>query len=251
MPSGSTQQVFSDTIRLSQIPRYVYLFARRSDATSTFSTCDSFPSIESVSLQWGNDSGLLAGASKQTLFEISRRNSCNLSWVQWSSKRGAVLCLELGKDIGLQDFEAPGLNGSYTLQAQVNFSNQSSSTMSCQFYVVTVNQGTFSIAPNTARSSLGNVTVDMVLAARNSPEVVRSEYEALHGGSFWSSLRNIIHKVSGFAAPILSKINPALGMVATGVNQLSGPSGGGMDQAMYSQGGRRTGGFGGVVRRRR
>jgi hypothetical protein len=42
MPSGSTQQVFSDTIRLSQIPRYVYLFARRSDATSTFSTCDSF-----------------------------------------------------------------------------------------------------------------------------------------------------------------------------------------------------------------
>ena len=182
---------------------------------------------------------MLAGASKQTLFEISRRNGCNLSWVQWSKQRGAVLAIELGKDIGLEDFEAPGLNGAYTFQSQVTFSNQSESSMSCQFYVVTVNQGTFSIAPNSARASLGGVTPEMVLAARNSPEVVRSEYESLHGSGFWSSLKNIIHKVSSFASPILSTINPALGMISSGVSQLSAPS----------DGGRRIGA--GMVRRRR
>ena len=239
LASGASVQVYSDTIRLSQIPKYIYLFARRSDATSTFGTCDSFPSIESVSISWGNSSGLLAGASKQTLFEISRRNGCNLSWVQWSKQRGAVLAIELGKDIGLEDFEAPGLNGAYTFQSQVTFSNQSESSMSCQFYVVTVNQGTFSIAPNSARASLGGVTPEMVLAARNSPEVVRSEYESLHGSGFWSSLKNIIHKVSSFASPILSTINPALGMISSGVSQLSAPS----------DGGRRIGA--GMVRRRR
>ena len=250
MLSGASQTVFSDTIRLSVIPKYIYLFARRSDATSTFSTCDSFPSIESVNISWGNSSGLLAGASKQTLFEISRRNGCNLSWVQWSKQRGSVLCIEMSKDIGLEDFEAPNVNGAYTFQTQITFSNQSSGTMSCQFYVVTANQGVFSIAPNSARASLGGITPEQVLAARNSPEVVRSEYEQLHGGSFWTTLKGIIHKVSSVATPILSQINPAFGAISSGINQLTAPSGSGLNQAvMSSEGGRRIGA--GMLRRRR
>jgi hypothetical protein len=253
--AGASQNVFSDTIRLSQIPRYIYLFARRSDATSTFATADSFCSIENISVQWGNDSGLLSSATKQQLYEINRRSGSNLSWAQWSQYRGSVLALELGRDIGLQSFEAPGVNGAYTIQVQVNFKNQSNSTFTGQFYLVTLNQGTFSISPNTARSSLGGLTPEQVLASRNSPEMTRDNYEGLHGGSFWSSLKNIVNKVATAVAPALTAYNPALGSIATGVAGLTSGSGMGMNQAVMSalpSGGRRVGGMmdSGRVRRR-
>jgi len=246
----AVQTVFSDTIRLSQIPRYIYMFARRSEATSNFSTTDSFCSIEGISVNWGNDSGLLASASKQQLYEINKRCGSNLSWGQWSKYRGSVLALELGRDIGLQSFEAAGVNGAYTLQVQVQFKNQSASTFSGQFYLVTVNQGNFSISPNTARSSLGGLTPELVLQARNSPELPRSDYDNLVGGSFWSSLKSIVHKISSAVAPALSAVNPALGMVAQGVSGLTGS--GMMPNQGVMSGGRRIGGAmdSGRVRRR-
>ena len=224
IPVAGSLTVFSDTIRLSQIPRYVYLFARRTTPSSTFSTCDSFPSIEGVSIQWGNESGLLSSATKQDLYEISRRNGCNLSYPQFSKYRGSVLCLEMGKDIGLQDFEAPGLNGGYTLQAQITFKNQASAPIDCDFYLVTVNQGTFSIAPNSARATLGGVTAEQVMKARTSPELPHVEYERLHGSGFFSSLKNIIHKVAGIAAPVLGAIAPEFAPIASAVHSATGGS---------------------------
>ena len=222
IPIAGSLAVFSDTIRLSQIPRYVYLFAKRTTPSSTFATCDSFPSIEGVSIQWGNESGLLSSASKQDLYEMSRRNGCNLSYPQFSKYRGSVLCLEMGKDIGLQDFEAPGVNGGYTLQAQVTFKNQSAAPIDCDFYLVTVNQGTFSIAPNSARATLGGITSQQVMAARNSPELAHLDYERLHGSGFFSSLKNIINKVSGIAAPILSTIAPQFAPIASAIHSATG-----------------------------
>ena len=223
MAPGAEQQVFSDTIRLSQIPRFIYLFARRNQQSSTFGTCDSFLSIENVNLTWGNQAGLLASATKQDLFEMSRRAGCNLSYPQWSKYRGSVLCIEMGKDIGLQDYESPGVNGGYVIQANVTFKNQSDSPMDCDFYIVTCNQGTFSIAPNTARSSLGDLTPEMVMAARSGNELPHLDYADLQGSGFWSSLKNIVHKISTVAAPVLSGIaGPEIGAIASAVRDATG-----------------------------
>jgi hypothetical protein len=237
---GGSQTVFSDTIRLSQIPRRIFLFARRTDATNSFQTADSFPSIETVSISWGNQAGLLASATKQELFEISRRNGCNLDYPSFTKYRGSVLCLEMGKDIGLQDGEAPGVNGSWNIQAQVEFKNQDTAVMDCEFVMVCCNQGVFSIGPNTARASLGNLTQEDVLKAEQ--EMPHHIHEDLEGGSFWSGLKNIVHKVASVATPILGAVAPEFAPIAAGIKAATG-------SGMHSQ---RSGGrlSGGSIRRR-
>ncbi len=189
---GEVRREFTDSVRLSQIPRYMMLFARRSEATSTFDKPDSFLKIKSVRINWNNESSLLSGASTQDLYEISRRNGCNLSWPQWSKHRGSVFMCEYGKDIGLSSGLAPGCQGSYTVQCDVEFENVSSDDYTATFYMVLFNIGSFSIAQNSARSSLGNLSPSMVLAASQGHHVPAHHMDMAKGKSFMDSLESII-----------------------------------------------------------
>jgi len=213
IPSGNTSTVFSDTIRLSQIPRFVYLFARRNEATSTYETSDSFLGIENVSIQWNNEAGLLSGATKQDLFEMSCRNGCNLSYPAWTKYRGSVLALELGKDIGLPDGMSPGVNGQFTIQCQVTFKNLDATAFVGTFYLVAVNEGVFTVGPNVARSSLGGVSPQKVMQASETME--KEDHTDLEGGSFWSSAKSIVkkgHKAIRKHSGLAKKLGEAAGL---------------------------------------
>jgi hypothetical protein len=216
IPTGATTDIFSDSVRLSQIPRLVYLFCRRDQASSNYGVADAFLGIESVSVNWGNQSGLLASATKQDLFEISRRNGCELSWQQFSGYRGSVLCLEMGKDIGLPDSQAPGCQGSYTLQVNMRVKNLAADSYSANFYMVTMNEGTFSVAQNSARASIGNLSPEMVLGARNAPHVPHYAYQQLSGGSFWSGLKNVLGSVARTGANLAGAVGSAFGQPQLG-----------------------------------
>jgi hypothetical protein len=248
--TGSVATVISDSIRLSQIPRRVYLFCRHQRSTSNQNTADSFLAIDSLSILWNNQSGLFSSATPEDLYRISKSNGCNLSWPQFTKYRGSVMCLEMGKDIGLLDTEAPGTQGQYTLQVQMRVRNASSSTFTGEFYLVCLNEGTFSISENFARASLGNLTPALVLAAKQSPEMHHLTYQQLQGGSFWSSLKNIVNKISrgvqsvaespitktlvGSLAPEFSPLLAGVGSLAGVTRGLSGGSvsGGGVSGGM-------------------
>ena len=145
----------------------------------------------------------------------------------------------MGKDIGLMDGEAPGCNGSWNIQAQVVFQNQDTAVMDCEFLMVVCNQGIFSIGPNTARASLGNLTQQDVLRVEH--EMPHSVHEDLEGGSFWSGLKNIVHKIATVASPILGAVAPEFQGIAEGIKNVTGS---GMSQR---SGGRLSGGS---IRRR-
>ena len=211
--AGATANVFSDTIRLSQVPRFIYLFARRNEASSTYQTSDSFLGIDNVSIQWNNEAGLLSGATKQDLFEMSSRNGCNLSYPAWTKYRGSVLALELGKDIGLPDGLAPGVNGQFTIQAQMTFRNLDDASYWGTFYMVCVNEGIFSVAPNVGRASLGGVSPEKVMRASENME--KSDHTDLEGGSFWHSAKSIVkkgHKLVKKHGGLAMKIGEAAGL---------------------------------------
>ena len=126
----------------------------------------------------------------------------------------------LFRSIGLMDGEAPGVNGSWNIQAQVEFKNQDTAVMDCEFVMVVCNQGVFSIGPNTARASLGNLTSEDVLKAEN--EMPSHIHEDLEGGSFWSGLKNIVHKVASVATPILGAVSPEFAPIAAGIAKVTG-----------------------------
>lgn len=252
LANGATTRVVSDSIKLSQIPRRIYLFCRRSRGTSSFLTADSFLSITGLSVLWNNQSGLFSAATSQDLFEISRRNGLNISYPAWAKYRGSVMCIELGKDIGLMDNEAPGVQGQYTVQIQMDVQNNSGATFTAEFYQVFLMEGTFSISENMGRASLGNLTPSVVLNSKESDEFHYAAYENLQGGGFFSKLKSIVNKVARgvqTVAPVAGKIAgvlaPELAPVISGIGSAAGSVRG-------LTGGRLAGGrlAGGKLRRR-
>lgn len=240
--SNSSTRIVSDSIKLSQIPRKLYLFCRHQRQTSNQNTSDSFLRIDGLNVLWNNQSGLFSSATTQDLYEISKRNGLNMSWNQWYKFRGSVMCIEFGKDLGLLDNEAPGVQGQYTLQIQMDVTNTSSEIFTAEFFQIFMMEGTFSLSENNARASLGNLTQQVVLATRDAHEIDYNTYENLQGGSFWTNLKGFVNKIArgvqsgvtvaskfapmiGTAFPELMPLAAALPMinrVASGVQQVSG-----------------------------
>ena len=112
---GLTGTLTSNNLQFQGIPKKIYIYARRPNSAQTYNTTDTFFSIEKVNINFNNRSGLLASASKQDLYELSRKNGCNLSWQQWSGlamgnlgsnyvrmgTTGSILCLEPALDLPL------------------------------------------------------------------------------------------------------------------------------------------------------
>jgi hypothetical protein len=249
---GISTRVVSDSIKLSQVPRKIYLFARHQRSTSDFSTSDSFLFLENLSVLWNNQSGLFSSATAQDLYRVSKGNGLNHTWSQFSKYRGSVFCAEFGKDIGLLDSEAPGCQGQYTIQVQATMKNVSTSDFTGEFYMVVLNEGTFSISENFARASLGNLNQQMVLMAKQSPELHHLTYSQLQGGGFFSGLKNIVNKIARgvqtvASSPITQQLvgtlapefAPALGMVGQVANVARRATGGRVAGGGVSGGGRK------------
>jgi hypothetical protein len=213
IPVGEEKDVLSDTIRLSVIPEKIYLFVSHSEQTKGFNVSDSFCPIKKLSVSWGNQSGLFSSASRQQLYRMSQENGLNYSFPAFKKYRGSVICLRMGKDIGLQANEAPGVNGSYNIQVSMTVENTSSDDYEPTFYMCVCNTGTFSIGANSARASIGNLSGDMVLSARGS-DAELDYHQAFAGGSaknFFQGLKRFAHKVSGVVGKLAVPIGSALG----------------------------------------
>jgi len=217
-----TVQMISDTFKLAQIPRKMFIFVRHNRSTQYDQlTSDSFLSIQNMSVLWNNQNSLFNAASPQQLYEMSRRNGLNLTFSQFTTYRGSIICVEFSKDIGLLDNESPGVAGQYTLQVTLQVYNPqlisnpyATSYINPELFVCFLLEGTLSIAENMARTSLGNLTPDDVIRAKQSHEEVSySVYENLQGGGFWQNLKNFVHRLSSGisgAAGLISKASPAI-----------------------------------------
>lgn len=236
MGVGERRVVYTDSIKLSQIPRRIYMFARRSRSTSTYKDADAFAGIRRVSVLWDNQSGLLNNMGQQQLFEMSKRNGCNMSFGQWSKYRGSVLCIEMGTNIGLLDNEASGVRGQHTIQVEVELENLAGEAWDGELYTLMLMEGTFQISENMGRATLGNLTPDVVLASKGGDEMDFTQYENLRGEGFFSSLKHFVNKVArgvqkgvqiagplvGTAFPELAGALPALSAGAKLAQGLSG-----------------------------
>lgn len=243
LTAGSSTTVISDTIRLSQVPRSIYLFCRRSDATTTFLTPQSFLKINNISVSWGNQSSLFAQTTSQGLYNMSAQNGLNYDYSGWNKYRGGVVRIDLCKDLGLLDSESVGVQGSYNIQVQMSVTNTSAANYDAQFYMCVLNTGIFSIGQNSARASLGNLTPQLVLQAKEQEGMDYHEFRRLQGGSFWSSLKNIVGKVARGVSDVagyVKYIPGPIGEIASTIGSVAGPLASGLGAGYV--GGRMVGG---------
>ena len=137
-PPFSSQEFTGDNIRLNQIPSAVYLFISRPrgvrDSANFASYGDYYPPFTNISVQFGNQTGLLSALSEEQIRDLARENGLDLIQDEYYSsgtanqnsigfKTNMVLKLVFGKDIPLSEFESPGVRGDYNFQINGTFYN--------------------------------------------------------------------------------------------------------------------------------
>jgi hypothetical protein len=252
-PNASTTLV-SQNIQLQSIPRRIYIYARNTNSVlnSAPTFTDTYLTINGLTINWNNRSGLFSSATQRDLYKVSVKNHCNMSWTQWSGGPvyangslatrvgtvGSILCVEFGTDIGLSDTECAGLLGTYQLQISVDVTNKNQiNNVTPTLYIIAVSEGVFNILNNRSISQIGVVSKQDVLDAKQniSDYVDYETIQDVNGGNFLSGIskfgQNIFEKIRAAAekvyefgkkvAPyiekgidIASKVAPLLAMAA-------------------------------------
>jgi hypothetical protein len=150
---GESFSLTTQNVQLSYIPSKIYVFVRASDSyinsspSNLVTTTDTFANINSVSIFWSNQNGILSGSSEQQLWLLSKESGLNLSFQQWHSEVGSILVLDVGKILALSDiFEAPSQLANKNLQITLGLKNINNyNTIPFTAYVVTISEGVFLI----------------------------------------------------------------------------------------------------------
>lgn len=207
--SGASQTLSSGSITLNSIPTRLYLFARKQNSDLTAESTDTFAELIQCTFQLGTRQ-LLATATQQDLYEISRRNGCNMSWTQWKQQVGSVLAVDLNKDIGLQPTEAPGLLTRSSLVVTANFKNNNPSTVNYMMYVLVCEEGTITIDNGHVKKSIGVLSAADVLAAENAQQIPYKHDRNIYGGAWyndlWSGVKDVAKFVKDEALPVAKDI---------------------------------------------
>lgn len=209
----------SNPIQLNSIPRKLYIYLRQSNSVTYSSlsnmieTTDTFLQINSLSVNWDNKNGVLSGASPAQLYTLSVLNGLKLPWVEFNGLTqsingvagqdtvvkgltGSIVCLELGRDVGLREDQVEGLLDKINLQVTVNATNiNQTKTLTPDLYLIAVYDGVLRITNNACYSEIGVVTRQDVINAETSYNISYSSLEKIYGGDFASSLKGFAQDV--------------------------------------------------------
>jgi hypothetical protein len=236
--SSVPTQYSSNNIQLNSVPRrmYIYIRQRNSDLQSNPRYTDTFFQISQMSIQFLNSSGLLASAVINNLYDLSRRNHCQMSWTQWSGGPvqgqnfsgtigtiGSVVCIEFARDIGLPSLMAPGILSQCQVQITVTASNLSGNTINPTLYIVPILEGTFSVVSMGACSTqIGVISPSDILDCHQQGAINYADVEEVNGGDFWSGLKEFGAKL----LPYLEKAHGFIkkhGLVSKGLSYIPHP----------------------------
>lgn len=225
--TGTTVTISSQSLQLNQIPDKLYISVGKPMGSRTNTDTDSWLTIQGISINWNNSSGLLSSATQQDLWRMSVENGINLNWLEFSGIAqatpvvanastangglsqiltcGSVLCLEFGKDIELKDdYYAPGSLGNFQLQFNLIVKNQSGLNVAqgdYQILTMVQNSGVFSLERGVASSYLGILTKSDVLEASRTQAHGYSDALRMVGGGETPSFSSRLMATLGRLAP--------------------------------------------------
>lgn len=183
---GNTPIIPTQNIQLNQIPDLILVALRKPLANQTTLDPTIFFPITSVSVNFNNASGLLSSATQQQLYEMSRDNGVQQSWLEWSGRvnsyntgldagaiadvsslirlsSGSILAINPAKDLSLPAYLSNGSIGQFNLQINVGAINYTSNDLTPEIIVICCNSGVFSTIAGSSAIYTGLLTKQMVL----------------------------------------------------------------------------------------
>lgn len=151
-----------------------------------------------LTIQWNNNT-FFQSYTREQLYNISVSNGLTMSYEQWIYYVGSVVVLELGKDIGLAFDEAPGLEGNFQIQIQMQVvnTNQTNSIVNPQMQVFSIYAGIFQLINGSASSRINILTKEDVVNAEFLNNVKYVQSRNIYGG-FFSGFTDLLSKGHDF-----------------------------------------------------
>lgn len=238
-------------------------------------------SINNLNLTYQNVPGLLTQLNQRDLWAISSRNGINMSFEEFSGSVpngvldvngsgvgsqstiptvGSLIYLRFAKDIPLNDItNAPGCRGNFTLQLQINFSNQSSIAYNAgdlEAVIVHIDSGFFVAQNYTAQRMIGVLSPEVVVSSINEQEGYREdELQRLVGGSVWGDIKSgvkwLLPKLPGLLKHGLRAINHPYAQKGADILQTLGAGAPVGDGSGMSAAGMSAAGMSGAGRKKR
>lgn len=224
--ANAQTSVSMNAINLEAIPKRLYICLRERDTDINFTTSDTFARIDRIQVNWANNQGKLSSASVPDMYQIAKRNGCNMNYAQWYKHCGSVLALDIGKDIGLSSLDAPGLLSNPQLSMNITFTNIGSRAINFSLYVFVVYEGVLNINNGMVTKQISVLNTSDVVRAQEKPQMLLARHaknyyggamKNMFGMSLFSDVRDVVKKVYNTAQKIAPDVAEA---VAEGVEKL-------------------------------
>jgi len=238
-----TTTVFSsNNIQLNQVPDMLVICARKPMSQQTNRDADCFFPITGISINWNNQSGLLANATQDTLFRMSAK-STNQTWQEFRGyankylppvgasydtqlqqvlTSGSILALRFGQDIPIvEEFYAAGSLGSFNLQFNVTLQNYTLAAQQVELVLMCVNSGLFITSQGVSSTYTGILTKSDVLAA-SEMKPVSERHLRLVGGVESSAVTSVADVAPKAQEAIMDAVSAAKSALGKGQPGMSG-----------------------------
>jgi hypothetical protein len=199
---GASTTLTSQSIQLNQIPDLILITARVPMSSQNWNYASSFLSIEGISVNFNNASGLLASATQQDLYNLSFRNGSAQNFYEFRGEAdvndnvsggvdkvattGSLLVLNPVFDFSLPSYLSASSLGQYQFQFNLRVKNQYDFTIvQPEICIITVNSGIFATQQGTSQIFTGILTKEQVLRTKEQnpvPHLASDEYKRLVGG---------------------------------------------------------------------
>jgi hypothetical protein len=207
--AGASTTLTVSNQTLNQVPDSLILIVRKKMSDQRPYDSDSVFKINSVSINWNNNAGLLSSATPNDLFRYHRESGGNETWLEFSGQAyqegppsgatlstcGSFLMLEFTKHIPIvEDFYSCGSIGSFQLQLQVNVTNQGSVALQPEICLITVNSGLLTSQQGTCNVYTAVLSKEDVLQTSATEAVSDVDMARMVGGGFLDSLKSSMAK---------------------------------------------------------
>jgi len=199
-PLGSTI-ITSQSIQLNQIPDLILICARVPMSAQKWYNASSFLTINNISVNFNNASGMLASATQQDLYNISVANGSSQTYSEWVGAvnnnnpatggvtsiptTGGLLVLNPVNQFNLPSYLSASSLGQYQFQFNLTVTNQFPYAITPEVCIITMNSGIFATQQGTSQIFTGILTKEQVLRTKEMnpvPHLDSGEYARLVGG---------------------------------------------------------------------
>jgi hypothetical protein len=188
----------SQNIQLNSVPDLFIICVRQQMSTQSWQNTSGFLTINQISINFNNKSGVLASANQQQLFNLSTKNGSCQTWQEFSGSYfgnsilgagaklpsiGSLLVLNPSLDFGLDDFLSASSLGQFNFMLTVSVTNQYPYSVQPEIVVICANSGLFVTESGVSATYQGILSKQAVLDAKSGrPTIDTKAYERLVGG---------------------------------------------------------------------